>query len=87
MITVIAIMMALLLAFTDVRTDETRQAKNDIAQIVTAVNAFYAEYRQASCSADRNREPTFADDNANNAFFDIRGIPTTEMFRLITPKP
>ena len=45
-ITVIAILMALLFpAFKGVQDQAKRtQAKNDLTQIVTAVNAFYTEY-------------------------------------------
>ena len=47
-ITVIAILMALLFpAFKGVQDQAKRtQAKNDVTQIVTAVNAFYTEYGQ-----------------------------------------
>ncbi len=45
-ITIIAILMALLFpAFKGVQDQAKRtQAKNDVTQIVTAVNAFYTEY-------------------------------------------
>ena len=47
-ITIIAILMALLFpAFKGVQNQAKRtQAKNDVTQIVTAVNAFYSEYGQ-----------------------------------------
>ena len=47
-ITIIAILMALLFpAFKGVQDQAKRtQAKNDVTQIVTAVNAFYTEYGQ-----------------------------------------
>ena len=52
-ITIIAILMGLLFpAFKGVQDQAKRtQAKNDVTQIVTAVNAFYTEYGQypASC--------------------------------------
>ena len=80
-ITVIAILMALLFpAFTAVQ-DQTRRAqtKNDMAQIVTAVNAFYSEYGRYPCDAQTGNDGDdfFADDNnANNTLFDIlRGDP------------
>ena len=50
-ITVIAILMALLFpAFKGVQDQAKRtQAKNDLTQIVTAVNAFYTEYGKYPC--------------------------------------
>ena len=50
-ITVIAILMALLFpAFQGVQNQaKITQAKNDLTQIVTAVNAFYTEYGQYPC--------------------------------------
>ena len=91
-ITVIAIMMALLFpAFTDVRDQAKRvQAKNDIAQIVTAVNAFYTEYGQYPFDAQTGNDGAdffAADDNANNTLFDIlRGDPTNGNVQTYNPK-
>ena len=50
-ITIIAILLGLLFpAFTGVQDQAKRtQAKNDLLQIVTAVNAFYTEYGQYPC--------------------------------------
>ena len=77
-IAIIAILMALLFpAFTGVQDQAKRaQAKNDIAQIVTAVSAFYTEYGQYPCDAQTGNDGAdfFADDdNSNNTLFDILG--------------
>ena len=91
-IAIIAILMALLFpAFTVVQEQAKRtQAKNDIAQIVTAVNAFYTEYGQYPCDAQTGNDGTdfFADDdNANNTLFDIlRGDPTNGNVQTYNPK-
>jgi prepilin-type N-terminal cleavage/methylation domain-containing protein len=57
-ITVIAILIALLFpAFKGVQDQAKRtQAKNDLLQIVTAVNAFYTEYGQYPCTAQTGDE-------------------------------
>src|SRR5438876_262654 len=57
-ITIIAILMALLFpAFKGVQDQAKRtQAKNDLTQIVTAVNAFYTEYGQYPCNAQTGDE-------------------------------
>ena len=91
-IAIIAILMALLFpAFTVVQDQAKRtQAKNDIAQIVTAVNAFYTEYGQYPCDAQTGNDGAdfFADDdNANNTLFDIlRGDPTNGNVQTYNPK-
>ena len=91
-IAIIAILMALLFpAFTVVQEQAKRtQAKNDIAQIVTAVNAFYTEYGQYPCDAQTGNDGAdfFADDdNANNTLFDIlRGDPTNGNVQTYNPK-
>jgi prepilin-type N-terminal cleavage/methylation domain-containing protein len=91
-IAIVAILMALLFpAFTGVQDQAKRtQAKNDIAQIVTAVNAFYAEYGQYPCDAQTGNEGAdffAADDNANNTLFDIlRGDPTNGNVQTYNPK-
>ena len=91
-IAIVAILMALLFpAFTGVQDQAKRtQAKNDIAQIVTAVNAFYTEYGQYPCDAQTGNEGAdffAADDNANNTLFDIlRGDPTNGNVQTYNPK-
>ena len=91
-IAIIAILMALLFpAFTGVQDQTKRtQTKNDIAQIVTAVNAFYTEYGQYPCDAQTGNDGAdfFADDdNANNTLFDIlRGDPTNGNVQTYNPK-
>ena len=91
-IAIIAILMALLFpAFTGVQDQAKRtQAKNDIAQIVTAVNAFYTEYGQYPCDAQTGNDGAdfFADDdNANNTLFDIlRGDPANGNVQTYNPK-
>ena len=91
-IAIIAILAALLFpAFTGVQDQAKRtQAKNDIAQIVTAVNAFHTEYGQYPCDAQTGNDGAdfFADDdNSNNTLFDIlRGDPTNGNVQTYNPK-
>jgi prepilin-type N-terminal cleavage/methylation domain-containing protein len=91
-ITVVAILMALLFpAFNGVQDQAKRtQAKNDMAQIITAVNAFYTEYGQYPCGAQTGNDGQdfFADDdNANNTLFDIlRGDPNNGNVQTYNPK-
>ena len=91
-IAIIAILIALLFpAFTGVQDQAKRtQAMNDIAQIVTAVNAFYTEYGQYPCDAQTGNDGAdfFADDdNANNTLFDIlRGDPKNGNVQIYNPK-
>ena len=82
-ITIIAILMALLFpAFKGVQDQAKRtQAKNDLTQIVTAVNAFYTEYGQYPCNAQSGADSSdyFSGDDSNAAtqaklFTDLRGI-------------
>ena len=91
-IAIIAILMALLFpAFTGVQDQAKRtQAKNDIAQIVTAVNAFHTEYGQYPCDAQTGNDGAdfFADDdNSNKTLFDIlRGDPANGNVQTYNPK-
>lgn len=65
-ITIIAILMALLFpAFKGVQDQAKRtQAKNDLTQIVTAVNAFYTEYGKYPVDdLDQGTEKTFTTSN------------------------
>jgi prepilin-type N-terminal cleavage/methylation domain-containing protein len=70
-ITIIAILMGLLFpAFQGVQNQAKKaQAKNDLAQIVTAVNAYYTEY---------GKYPVVADDtfiaNTSDLFYTLRAI-------------
>ena len=65
-IAVIAILMALLFpAFQSVQNQAKRtQAKNDVTQIVTAVNAYYTEYgKYPVADSDQGTEKTFTTSN------------------------
>src|ERR1700719_2966344 len=77
-IAIIAILIGLLFpAFKGVQDQAKRtQAKNDLTQIVTAVNAFYTEYGQYPLvTADTTYGPG---GTANNALFNVlRAIDTT----------
>ena len=91
-ISVIAILVALLFpAFRGVQDQARRtQAKNDLMQIVTAVNAFYTEYGQYPCDAQSGTDAQdffAADDNSNNTLFDIlRGDPNNGNVQTYNPK-
>ena len=91
-ISVIAILVALLFpAFRGVQDQARRtQAKNDLMQIVTAVNAFYTEYGQYPCDAQSGTDAQdffAADDNSNNTLFDIlRGDPNNGNVQTHNPK-
>lgn len=80
-ITVIAILMALLFpAFKGVQDQAKRtQAKNDVTQIVTAVNAFYTEYGQYPCGSQSGADSNDyfsnpSDGTQSKLFADLRGI-------------
>ena len=79
-ITIIAILMALLFpAFKGVQNQaKSTQAKNDVTQVITAVNAFYTEYGQYPCGAqtgdDSNDYFAGADSKEAKLFADLRGI-------------
>ena len=90
-ITVIAILMALLFpAFRGAQDQAKRtQAKNDVTQIVTAVNAFYTEYGQYPDSTGTSGGSDYfaADDDNNNALFDVlRGDPNNGRVKTYNPK-
>ncbi|HEY5036897.1 MAG TPA: hypothetical protein VII74_07180 [Chthoniobacterales bacterium] len=82
-ITIIAILMALLFpAFRSVQDQAKRtQAKNDLTQIVTAVNAFYTEYGKYPTTATTDATAKFGPGgNANNILFtELRGITATSL--------
>src|ERR1700730_283040 len=80
-ITIIVILMGLLFpAFRGVQDQAKKtQAKNDLTQIVTAVNAFYTEYGGYPTSAATDATATYGPGgNTNDALFnELRGISTT----------
>jgi len=76
---IIAILIGLLFpAFKGVQDQARRtQAKNDLTQIVTAVNAFYTEYGRYPTTATTDAAATYgpASSNANSAVFnELRGV-------------
>ena len=78
-ISIIVILMGLLFpAFKGVQDQAKRtQAKNDLTQIVTAVNAFYTEYGRYPTTATTDATATYgpASSNANSAVFnELRGV-------------
>jgi prepilin-type N-terminal cleavage/methylation domain-containing protein len=91
-ITIIAILMALLFpAFKGVQDQAKRtQAKNDLMQIVTAVNAAYTEYGQYPCGAQSGADSSdyFAGDDTTNAdlFIVLRGIASEGALLALNPK-
>jgi prepilin-type N-terminal cleavage/methylation domain-containing protein len=73
-ITVIAILMALLFpAFKGVQDQAKRtQAKNDLTQIVTAVNAYYTDYGKYPLAAiDGSADTVFGTSLTNENLFDV----------------
>ncbi|MBA3386356.1 MAG: hypothetical protein H0T95_07030 [Chthoniobacterales bacterium] len=68
-------------AFTSVQNSARKtQAKNDLVQIVTAVNAFYTEYGRYPTTATSDAAAVVggASSNLNGSLFnDLRGITTT----------
>ncbi len=74
-ITIIAILMALLFpAFKGVQNQAKRtQAKNDVTQVVTAINAFYTEYGQYPDVSGSGGSTDFfaADDDNNSKLFSV----------------
>ena len=51
------------------------QAKNDLTQIVTAVNAFYTEYGKYPTTATSDATATYGPTNSNRTLFDeLRGV-------------
>ncbi len=94
-ITIIAILIGLLFpAFKGVQDQAKRtQAKNDITQVVTAVNAFYTEYGQYPYPANVANTGTdpqdlfAADDDNNNKLFDVlRADPQNGTAQTYNPK-
>ena len=74
-ITIIAVLMGLAFpVFQSVQNSAKKtQAKNDLVQIVTAVNAFYTEYGKYPTAASGNPDASFTPDN-KNLFYTLRGI-------------
>jgi prepilin-type N-terminal cleavage/methylation domain-containing protein len=89
-IMVIAILTALLFPAFRAAQDQAKrmQAKNDVTQIVTAVNAFYTEYGQYPDSTGASGVDYFAADDENNkALFDVlRGDPDNDRVKSFNPK-
>src|SRR5690242_1038091 len=78
-ITVIVILMALLFpAFRGVQDQAKRtQAKNDLTQIVTAVNAFYTEYGRYPVLSTIGANGTYDASNNDQLFNVLRGTATS----------
>jgi len=91
-IAIIAVLMGLALpAFQSVQDSAKRaQAKNDLTQMVSAINAFYTEYGQYPCGAQQGNDAQdfFAgDDNANSGVFDVlRADPNNGNVKTYNPK-
>src|SRR5947208_2565387 len=85
-ITIIAILLGLLFpVFRGIQNQAKKtQAKNDLTQIVTAVNAFYTEYgRYPLVTADTIYGPA-GSNNPNKTLFDVlRGINIVENSRQV----
>ena len=82
-ITVIALLIGLLFpAFRGVQDQAKRtQAKNDLTQIVTAVNAFYTEYGRYPTTATTNADATYGPGGASTEngglFNELRALTST----------
>jgi prepilin-type N-terminal cleavage/methylation domain-containing protein len=81
-IVIIAILMGLAFpVFSSIQNQAKKtQAKNDLTQIVTAVNAFYTEYGKypLPSSATSDATATYGLSNSNKALFDeLRGVIIT----------
>ncbi|MDQ3198666.1 MAG: type II secretion system GspH family protein [Verrucomicrobiota bacterium] len=91
-ITIIVVLMGLLFpAFKGVQDQAKRtQAKNDVTQIVTAINAFYTEYGRYTCDTQTGADGAdffAADDDTNSKTFDIlRGDPANGFVQTYNPK-
>ncbi|MEP6699586.1 MAG: type II secretion system protein [Verrucomicrobiota bacterium] len=80
-ITIIVILMGLLFpAFRGVQDQAKRtQAKNDLAQIVTAVNAFYTEYGKYPLPTGATGDTIYGAATANVTLFNaLRGLSPTD---------
>ena len=78
-ITIIAVLMGIAFpVFSSIQNQARKtQAKNDVTQIVTAVNAFYTEYGKypLPASATSDAAATYGSTNSNKALFDeLRGV-------------
>jgi len=80
-IVIIAVLMGVAFpVFQSVQTSAKKtQAKNDLVQIVTAVNAFYTEYGKYPTSATSDATATYGPANSNRALFDELRAVTSAM--------
>ncbi len=81
-ISIIAVLLALLFPVARGVLDQAKrtQAKNDVTQIVTAVNAFYTEYGRYPTALSTDAEATYGDTRSNNEIFDeLRGVNATAL--------
>jgi type II secretion system protein G len=77
-ITIIVILMGLLFpAFRGVQDQAKKtQAKNDVTQIATAINAFYTEYGRYPTTATTDSAATYGTSNPNDTLFnELRALP------------
>ncbi|HEY8835123.1 MAG TPA: prepilin-type N-terminal cleavage/methylation domain-containing protein [Chthoniobacterales bacterium] len=76
-IVIIAVLMGLAFpVFSSIQNQAKKtQAKNDLTQIVTAVNAFYTEYGKYPTTAANDAAATYGSSNSNKLLFDeLRGV-------------
>ena len=90
-ILIIATLAAALLTATSGMFDRARkvQAKNDLTQLVTAINAFYTEYGQypvAAQSGDDSADYLGADDANGAAVIDTLRVPTPSTPPALNPR-
>ena len=78
-IVIVAVLMGIAFpVFQGVMTSAKKtQAKNDLMQIVTAVNAFYTEYGKYPTTATSDAAATYGPGNSNRALFDELGAVTS----------
>lgn len=79
-IVIIAVLMGLAFpVFSSIQNQAKKtQAKNDLTQIVTAVNAFYTEYGKYPTTAASDAAATYGSSNSNKLLFDeLRGVIST----------
>jgi type II secretory pathway pseudopilin PulG len=90
-ILIIATLAAALLTATSGMFDRARkvQAKNDLTQLITAINAFYTEYGQypvAAQSGDDSADYPGADDANGAAVIDTLRVPTPSAPPALNPR-
>jgi len=79
-IVIIAVLMGLAFpVFSSIQNQAKKtQAKNDLIQIVTAVNAYYTEYGKYPTTAASDAAATYGSSNSNKLLFDeLRGVIST----------